>query len=331
MQGVSPEKIPAIIAKQVSLVWREALFVITLVEPDGKVEIHENPNGRLGVIAVIGPGTYQGEYFGKAPLLEVGFWRGRPYNKAYGFGGRYCHIRSRQKRFLLTSDQYEVVAPLVFQAIQYLVDRRVAGWKGARYQYWFRRQTNHWNSRQRGVLQKSKRLLIPRYITVTFSTEDSLFLPDIYWAEMNSSIVQRYLTNFAQWIRARIWEYESKQGWKGRVTFERLKGVVDLKRLLAKRFPPLHLKREALLYLPGGRDYSLFKKIAALPSLRWDGEPTKESLFSHEAQNPKLRLDGLQLLVHRHSKKHITCWIYATASRMPPPETEEAPDDDCPF
>lgn len=315
---------------------KDAMAVIEL-KPDGRVALHRNERGRLSVIAIVGPADHrQHGHFREVLLAEIGFWKGRPYNRSSGSNGvTGSEIQNRQKWFSLTEEQYQILAPFIFLTIQNLVESRVAGWKTHDVTHFRKRITvYHWSKKHRCVMPKEKIIRIPRGIRITFDARDKVFLPDLYWAELHSDTVLSYLREFANWIRGRVWRYEKKPP---RRRLQNLKGGEQIAKLFRSSFLPLHLKVEALQFLPRGEHYLFYDEIAEI--LGWDKEELLQTKLARENKGAKKRIGQVDMRIEKRSKGLVLCTFYPRNGNGVSDSHEGDPgfnldlldDDDCPF
>jgi hypothetical protein len=192
MRGLSKEVIVGLVKKDVVVARKNARAVI-LLDSQGNVEVIESPNGRLGVIAVIGPGEAFGEKFSEALLLEIGIRRSRPYHEAFGLKRREgeANIHRRRNWFQISKEQYGQVAPLIFALIGKFAKEQVEKWRSSHYSFW--------TPNRRYVGRKKKTRCYwrfdewPRGVRFTVSCLDELVLADVFFAEryINRQLVSK--------------------------------------------------------------------------------------------------------------------------------------------
>jgi len=128
------KRVALLVEEDVRRVREYALTVITIDKHNRPHVRHHQGKAGLSVIAVVGPGMFQGRTYGEAVLLEVGVSRGRPYSEANRpvetvHRGEHRQIPKRRKWFFLTEEQYRAVAPVLFRIIREMTRARVGKWK----------------------------------------------------------------------------------------------------------------------------------------------------------------------------------------------------------
>lgn len=192
MRGLSKKARIGLIERDVILTRRHAKMVLTVKEKTVKIE--KNAAGRLGVIAVIGPGSSDElrNSFNEAVLLEVGIGKSRPYHEARGLNRKSgeSNIPKRLKECWLTKEQYIVVAPFIFKTILELAKDKVEGWRSSHHSFW---------TPDRRYSKKKKKFHCywnfcdwPRGMRFSVSCLDSLILADVLFAERH---VNRYISS----------------------------------------------------------------------------------------------------------------------------------------
>lgn len=127
MNGIRPENIPILIARDVLNVKKYAAIVLEIEE--GVMRFSRNENPRLNVIAVVGPGKFLDKEYKEAVLLEIGIGKSRPYHIPAFKKEKGPWISKRKKWFSLTEHQYRVIAPKIFSILGLLTNERVGNWK----------------------------------------------------------------------------------------------------------------------------------------------------------------------------------------------------------
>lgn len=172
MRGLSPDRIPELVAADVARVERHAAHVVYL---NGGVKVLDNPSPRINVIAVVGPGQAFGQNFEQAVLLEVGIFRARPWQEVEG-------IPRRRSWCSLNPEQYLEVAPALFGVLQSMTNQRVRMWrrKAESPVYLTMRQAYFY----RYLRAKSRRFSMKKGCRFSVSRRDIPLLADLYWATL---------------------------------------------------------------------------------------------------------------------------------------------------
>lgn len=279
MRGLNPEKIPELVAKHVERARSESAFVLE-IDAKGEIEWYKsNPNYKLGVISVIGPGYAFGKYFGEALLLEIGFWRTRPYRDARNLqttSGKPCNLSPRSKWFFLSERQYLNIAPAVFEIIQQMTDRQDATRKNGHQngdpfirkvgRYYLARGRHkdyktgeRYPKRTLFYYEKSKEL--PIGVRFSVSKKDLFLMQSIYWLELNkNTILKSGAESMAKLINICLAPYAKKGFYRDS---KKLKGVQQVKEIICSK-PYYWLEEMVDKYLPGQEKNPLFNEIREL-------------------------------------------------------------------
>lgn len=292
MRGLNPKRIPELVAKHVERARRESAFVLE-IDDNGEIEWYKsNPNYKLGVIAVIGPGYAFGEYFGEALLLEVGIWRTRPYREAKNqqrANNEPCHLSPRSKWFFLSEQQYLNIVPVIFEIIQQITDKQDATRKcghqngnsfiikiGKYYLARGRRKDHKTGERQpqRTLFYHEKSKELPIGVRFSISQKDISLVQFIYWLEINkNAILKDGAESVAKLINICLAPYNKKGFYRDP---KKLKGVQQVNEIICSK-PYYWLEEIVEKYLPEREKNPLFNEIREL--IGWkDGKAIERRL-----------------------------------------------------
>ena len=297
MRGISPKKIPSLVARDVQLVKKEAKVVIQ-VSQTRMENVWRNEDGRLGVIAIIGPGEFQGKFYAEAVLCEIGISASRPYHKAEKpLGnlkiGETAKIRHRFKWFSLTEEQYLAVAPILFLVLQKITNERVAMQKHGFFSDdpFMIPVSNVYFSRSKKKLIKSvSKKMVPRGIKFAVSLKDQQIFRDVFWSELNSPLTRFRLAKKGRFLDLYLsWSSRGKHKDEEAV-FKRREGNVweCLSNL------PSHLLGELPACMPEKRNGNK-RYIAGL--IGANGETFEKKLANSALPNPETRLNGISVRI----------------------------------
>ena len=115
MRGMKPDWIPELVASDVARVERHAAYVLCI--NGNRVEVLQNQNPKINVIAVVGSGSAFGQNFDRSVLLEVGIYRARPWQDTQG-------APKRRPWCVMSPEQYLFVAPVLFRILQEETNRK---------------------------------------------------------------------------------------------------------------------------------------------------------------------------------------------------------------
>lgn len=328
MRGLRQEWIPELVAKDVAVVKKEAAMVICL--NGGDFEIIRNPEPRLNVIAVIGPGEAFGEKFNEALLCEIGIGQSRPYHEAktprkLRRHGESISISARRKWFYLSDEQYQQAAPITFSVLQEMTNHVVLGWKKGIFgddPWWIVAEESFFLKSRKKTKVREKSYAFPKGTRYVVSLEDRPFLFDVFSAELETN-------------RGRLeclWRYIDKRlsGIPPRKKKGRPKAFADVDKALDKKYLHRYFKLEVV------RRFSSHRFFDALcASIDWNGDDvdTDEHRLI-EAALPDLssRLNGIRLTVTTgldRKKDHIVFEVLPSGNGVKPPlESEILSGDD---
>jgi len=266
---------------------RFARYVITIL-PDEKFRVDENPNYKLGIIAVIG----QTEKFEKVVLLEVGIGPSRPYHpseKVYS---------KRRKWFWLTEKQYNLIAPALFELVAVITKEQVAKRKNAFFSFSFTKRK--YTYRKKGFTSYEKRKQFPQGSCFSVNLSDSFVANDICYAELHiNKQVHKEIYGLGRLIDKRV-NWYSPSRYKGKRTFKTLKVREDLI-LLTKRLPR-HLKQHLVSFFPNGKSTMFYFHILNLLQVFGDDLCQEIQIADQALPKPKNRLRNIQLKTTRKHK-----------------------------
>jgi hypothetical protein len=285
------------VRRDAELIKNEARVVV-FVDENFNVSVNRNEQGKVNVIGIIGPGTsHNGYYLREALLEEVGIGSSRPYHKGkipecFREPEKSHAITYRYRGFILGRDQYLVVAPPVFEAIQNLTDECVANWRsgGPDDPYRVSGTKYHYNRSE----EKLHRYLGMVAVTsgARFSVAlNSFFLRDIFWAgqELNVS-----LEKFARLINMRL--VHRLKRWRGKREFAGLLRAKEIHEIIEKSRLPKYLLPAAISHLPGGEANQFAPFLRQI--IGWQETVTPEQEMAlNSFPKQRARLGDIQLLV----------------------------------
>ena len=299
---MNEQKLQRKIDSDLATVKENALGII-IISPDNKsFELVRNENGRLGVLAIIGPSRAFGQDFQESLLAEIGIGPTRPYHEAFGLNRQpnQSNVHQRGKYFCLTAGQYDLVAPTVFDFITRIAQETMAGWKHRPFilQVLTRRA---WSHKHKTIFEKESWIEISDGKRFAISKKDIFLLRDIYWAELNlNPVIIHKLSSIARFIDKRTDFYRRYGHYKWKRPFEKIKVRSDIEKSVIgpKGDFPLYLKEEIFKRLPRGQKTMFYEEIKKLFGL--DGLSAPEQRLAQQATelgNPKQRLGEIQLFV----------------------------------
>jgi len=302
MRGMNKQKLRGKIGSDLLTVKENALGLI-IISPDNKsFELVRNKNGRLGVLAIIGPSRAFGQDFQESLLAEIGIGSTRPYHEALGLNRQpdQSNVHRRGKYFHLTASQYRLVAPTIYDFIIQMSQETVARWKSPDFTLLVVTRRS-WSHKHKTTFEKRSWQPISKGTRFSVSREDILLLRDIYWAELNlNPVIIHKLSGIARFIDKRTDFYTRYGHYKGKRPFEKMKVRNDIEESITdpKGDFPSYIKEEILKRLPRGRKTMFYKEIRVLFGL--NGLSTPEQQLARQAielGDPRQRLGGIQLVV----------------------------------
>jgi hypothetical protein len=305
------------VGRDVALVKDKAAVVVAIEGEEVKVTY--NPRPALGIIAIIGPGQARDYHFSEAVLDEISIGESRPYHQAklplkMRRDGESPNITYRRRDFSLTSEQYLLVAPTVFRILQELADQRVGSREcGPWNSYQVHSPVSHYSRKGRRLSEWVGKRSVLGASGFAVSV-DSLFLPDIYQAELNFNIfLRRFLDGLAKFTDLCL-EHRRKD-WRGKKNFWDLKKVSKVMNIIKRKKLPLYLLVELMGYLPGGQKNKFWQDLGNF--FGWGGDQTPEREISCLAlPDPKSRVGDVQIRVTtglEAAKDHIVVEVLHSA------------------
>ena len=299
MNGIHPAMIPILVQRDVDLVKKEAKIVINL----STLNLIRNPKPGINLIAIIGPGEFLGRKYREALLCEIGLGRSRSYHDAQRPKDSKLNesrwVEKRRKWFFLNKEEYLVVAPLIFEILQELTDKKVATWKHNFYSddpFLLPTPRNYFSRHQKKLHQSISMRPQRTGIRFAVSKKDEFLVRDIYWAALNNLDLKIHLNGLAKFIDLYLSPYKKQRPLRRR--FSKLKRVVRVKRtclsLLSKR--GAYLLPELLKCLPKGQRNPLWPHLVYL--LGYGGSATKERRLADSAlPDSKNRVGNLEVKI----------------------------------
>lgn len=199
---------------------------------DGTVEVIRNKNPVLNMFAVIGPATGYGGEHPEALLMEIGLWRTRPYREAtYRENGRRKWLRERAIWFKMSPEQYQLVAPRLFEELGEYAKSIMRSWKRGPYSdnpiKIFVPKTHYGIAKRKFEMRERYRPAL-QGVRFSISVEDEFLLSDVYWAELNEKGFRgqqlRGLARYVDMVLSRLYKGNQYSGER----FLRLQGVQNL-------------------------------------------------------------------------------------------------------
>ena len=281
---------------------REVEFVkqnaaIVFLVKDDKVEecwhIINKDNCLLNVLAVIGKGkSVDGICLDEVILSEIGIGRTRPFHLSRPLALGNKSIPARLRGFGLSADQYKLVAPRIFEALQELVYLKIACLENGHYTtiysphyIYSRRQKKLWSYAKIRTWPRGRRF------SVCVGTE---FVKDVFWAERNLNTgVRRHLSGLARFIMG--WLMREAKEWRRHKDFFKLKRVLEIQKIISGKSLPSYLLAGTMDYIP--RSYIFYPYMAKL-FFGQEGEVSAEkNLISSVLPEPANRLGNAQIRV----------------------------------
>ncbi len=318
MNGYSFHTVPTLVARDVQAVERDAAFVIDITS--GRPILHQNKGYVLQVIAVVGPGEFQGKQYAKALLAEVGLFRSRPYRPT---SGKQQFRPRRRTWFSLSDEQYILVAPLLFMLMQALVNERVPQWTTRTFTLTV---TQDWYVRShRAVYERTRRETYERGLYFSVHRKDSQLCADLFATELKSPSTQKRLRGFSRSINMLIGHYARST--VARKRFWKLQGAREVERRLEGSKLPFYLI-VAMFYRSFGTRSRLWYRLG--DPIGWDptihDDPWELELARKALPGRDERIQGIQFrTVRQFRDRGITVIeLYASPGVYGTKEREEA-------
>ena len=314
MRGISPKKIFELAKNDAERIKRGAKIVVQIDENGKIIDLRENPNGKISVLAVVGPigivDERVGEEFLKnglldvllkeqVLLLEIGMARGKPYRVGYDRERKNntFHIPLRRKWFFLSTTQYLNLSPVLFLLLKNEAqDRR---------QKWLKHETTFFLLRKGSGFRKERTTaeLLASCAGVKFSVslKDAFICSDILWAEKENEVRKRFLNYFCSLSIKLLYSENKKQ-----------KNKDNLKKYLMRHHRPrsFYVIEDMVELLPMNKKF-IAADIANL--IGWDLKETKErSLRNAVLANPSSRVSNIKLRVERinYSRNYLIFEVF---------------------
>ncbi|MBU1137238.1 hypothetical protein KKD72_02650 [Patescibacteria group bacterium] len=320
--------------KNIRLIKREARIIIIISADNQGFEVYRNANGRLNVLAVLGPV----QKFEEKLLLEIGMGRARPYCPSEGYR-KALEIKKktkcpwmpkRQKIFSLSLEQYVLIAPEIFNIIRDIAEEKVRSWKSGPC-FWLPTPRNYWSAWSGQIIPSTSHFPWLRGIRFSFSKQDEYLLQDLFWAELNlNNGLNRSLSGTAAYIRRRFYQENKERFKRGKP----LNGIASDIYSMIKSLP-YYLREELADYCFSSKNNPEFltelKKHLILPKRKTSPEQVMAQA-AEKIASPLERLKDIQLRVisgFRTKKNYVIAEIYPF--EYPPPRLDSENNDEIPF
>ncbi len=276
---------------------KEARVILELL-PNGEILKKRNPNGKINVLAVIGPGL---EPLNGCPpmeqvlLAEVGFYRTKPYN-------RVRSVPYRPKQFVLAPEQYELVGTHIWAELVERVEKAVEGWEYSTFNLPVRRDWLKITTRE--IETSFPRRSFVRGLSFSLDQRDKRLFQDLCWAEFHLNPQTKKMINWlAKFIEGAL---SKNKKFLTPQQFQRLKGYQVIQQLLAGRNFPPHLLPDVLMSSPVGKKHPHIHNLAESDLFSWDLSPT-EAMKMRQASLPgqKERLRGVQARIRSFRENYV--------------------------
>jgi hypothetical protein len=213
-----------------------------------------NPEGRLDVIAVIGPTYLSGSSFNQGLITEVGIGRGRPFNEATGKDRKewQSNIAKRRNFFPINPKKYHLLGECIFDIIKFIARERVE--KRACSHFYISEPKRKWIRSKKRIAERDGWRSWPRGVRFSISKKDTLLLADVYHAELN--FLRESLSKTAKFIDLRLAVLRERKRITAEVFSEAMSDVV-----LNVSGMSGYQKKALLEYLPKGKRNFFFLDI----------------------------------------------------------------------
>lgn len=315
VRGLNPKRIPGLVKKDVEFAKTRALGFFRIL-PDLSVEFERNHakservEPMVSVLSVIGPSRGFGKEFEEALLMEVGMARARPYRHARGTGWRRGEktVMSRRKWFSPTPEQYRALAPLLFKTLQEKTDKVAGRWKTTQHFLPFTHQ--YWIKKEQRMEERPTVYWYTKGVNFSASTKDTLFLADIYHAELVQNwTLSGYIDGIARYIG---WTFKFLRG-QDEYAREVIKKHVEKKKILGP-----HHHHELLRNFAKARDKENRQKLIEILGL--NGTPPEQQLAASVLPKAEKRIGQIQLRVVKSldaGKDHIVFEVIPSVAQTP--------------
>lgn len=307
---------------------REARLIFNIT-PDGEILRETNPEGRLNVLAVVGPGIKPLNGclpVKEAVLLELGFRKARPYQKTR-------QVKRRMKQFVLSPEQYLLVAESVWRELEERVEEAVREWKCPTFTLSTRRQ--FYRRSRREVVSNTRQKSCIRGLRFSLDTRDELFFSDLCWAERH---LCEQVRDELDWLTRLVDScFSNNRAPLPPSRFKKLNGYKTLCEVFARREIPDHLLPEILMGLPNWQHHPHIYNLAESGIFQWDFDPN-EMMKAREVALPgqRDRLRNVQVRIRNHdpSKGQVISEFFPSKkllSELAVPEEDYEEEDEVPF
>jgi len=291
--------IPKLVNNDVELVMENARIVLVIDRDNHSVEIRENKDFCMNIIAVIGPSFGLDRDWERVLLLEIGISYTRPYHRMKGVNrepGQLC-IPHRRKWFYLTPEQYQLVAPIIFKKMEIMAYQVVSSWKSGcpGNRFLIPASWRFLYKRSRKTTERDSVVEVQTGIRFSASAKDELLVRDIYRAELFfNKTVKDLIYGLARVLAIKLNFYRN---YWDKLAPDSPKGFGGIKRVLEKcylrRFPHLRIEVVRALAHNGNQHWS---RLADM--IGWDGKDTKERKLALLAMpDTRFRFGDIQILV----------------------------------
>jgi hypothetical protein len=308
VRGFNEAKVRWKIRKDVKEVEKSAAFVMEISSEGRPILIRQNHQPGVRVFAIVGPPqnfipnvdgmvVSIARDFEKVILAELGLGRARPYHEAMRIGRRHgesYEVAGRHKWFVLNPEQYQNIAPGVFDMLRKIAFTKATNRKwgehscfGRPYSYSFLRK--NWSGRKGKFISLDSSFRDAEHGTrFSVSIKDEYFLRDIFWAEkyLNPAYDKRVIT-FSTLLNAVV------NGCGGDIKL--IQEALAIPHGLLK-----HSLREVIIRLREKKHNRYWKTIAKM--IGWENpetETAEQRLIRSVLPNPRDRFGDINLRITR--------------------------------
>ena len=291
---------------------RQYAMAVILIKKDS-IEIRYKARPKLSVIAIVGPGTYEGVAYKESLLMEVGVRRGKPYRETKAarrpWGRRRGQkvrrlpkmvqksIPERKKLCVMDEAAYRRVAPALFNAIQEMTekidDKRGSG--SSRNPYWKKQVRVLYFKRNKKPIEVMRTLPYVTPVSFTADESDTWFLRDVLWAERHLSDDVVRARGFLRFLDKLLSKYRAKRPKRENFWSLTLAAFAKIRILFSKI--PRHIQIDALRkFLAEKRNSPEWYTEELKREFCWDGERIPREISEAEAalSDPQGRIDGFK-------------------------------------
>jgi len=325
LQGISPRDVPRLIRQDVEFAKTNAVGLFR-IRPDLGVEFKSNETdpGKtelINVLAVVGPSQGFGREFDETLLMEIGIKRANPYSRARMVGNwqsqknraEYRAFIHRRKWFWPTPEQYQALAPVLFQKIQERADETAKQWRQREFHTHFTHR--YWNRKKHLLTERNAGAVIPKGVRFRASAKDRLFLSDLYFAELRQNEHLRgYLTGLAKYLG-----FMGRERPNGFYSLDSLKTEIgEKKRLCAHHLHELINRMPEKMY---GKMGPILKE-----SLGLNGISQEHQLAASRLPKPQKRIGNIQIrtiISLADGRDYVSFEVYPTMFFTPTDNSEQ--------